>query len=243
MPPPPRACAEPTPVGGGLPLGSSRVRRVPTILLTRHAQASFGGADYDVLSDRGHEQAAALAEDLHQRAVRVDRVLSGTLLRQRDTAGPVAAALGHEVAIDGRWDEYDMAGMLEHHSTSTVRESRPEGSAEPMISSREFQDILEAALLGWIGAGDDGPAAETWPAFSARVQAALNELAADLGKGEAALVCTSGGVLAAVCVQLLGLSSAQAFVRFNRVAVNAAITKVVAGRGGTTLVSFNEHGH
>jgi broad specificity phosphatase PhoE len=218
---------------------------VPSILLARHAQGSFGGDDYDVLSETGHEQAAALAADLRRRAVRVDRVVSGTLLRQRDTAAPVAAALGVDVEIDGRWDEYDMSGLLGAHSASPARASRPAGSDAPALSSRDFQDVLEAALLTWIAAADDSPAAESWPAFAARVQAALRELAASLDSGEAALVCTSGGVLAAVCVELLGLERdpAQPFVRLNRVAVNAALTKVVAGRAGTTLVAFNEHGH
>jgi hypothetical protein len=55
-------------------------------------------------------------------------------------------------------------------------------------------------------------------------------------------VSTSGGVIAALCVGLLGVAPA-AFVALNRVTVNAGVTKVVRGRGGTTLVSFNEHAH
>lgn len=222
---------------------------MPTILLARHAQGSFGTDDYDVLSQTGHAQAAALTEDLRRRGVRVDRVLSGTLLRQRDTAAPVAAALGgRDVEVDGRWDEYDMGALIATHSTSPVRASRPAGDDAPQLSSREFQDVLEEALLAWIEAADDDPAPERWPAFTARVQAALHELAADLGRGETALVCTSGGVIAAACVELLGFElpgpdAAQAFVRLNRVAVNAALTKLVVGGAGTTLVSFNEHAH
>ena len=37
---------------------------MPSILLVRHAQASFGAADYDVLSERGHEQVTALVAGL-----------------------------------------------------------------------------------------------------------------------------------------------------------------------------------
>lgn len=216
---------------------------VPTILLARHAQASFGGADYDVLSERGHEQAAALAGDLERRGVRIDRVVSGSLARQRDTAAPVAAMLGGvEVDVDARWDEYDTGAILSHHSATAARPERPPGSDAPAISSREFQDLLEAALLGWIAAGDASPADESWPAFAARVRGALGDVAAALGSGETALVCTSGGVLAAACVALLE-APARAFVTFNRVTVNAGVTKVIAGRGGVRLVSFNEHAH
>jgi hypothetical protein len=40
----------------------------------------------------------------------------------------------------------------------------------------------------------------------------------------------------------LGLPDA-AFVTFNRVLVNTGITKVIHGRSGSSLVSFNEHAH
>ena len=56
------------------------------------------------------------------------------------------------------------------------------------------------------------------------------------------LVCTSGGAIAAVCAALFR-APPESFVAFNRVTVNTGVTKLVRGRGGTTLVSFNEHAH
>lgn len=215
---------------------------VPTILLARHAQASFGASDYDVLSEHGHGQARALADELTRRGVRIEHVVSGSLARQRDTAAPVAAAVGREVTVDARWDEYDADDVLAHHSSTAVRAHRPPGSDAPAVSSRDFQDLLDRTLPAWIAAGDDGPTAEAWPAFAARVAAALADVADGLGSGQTALVCTSSGVVAGTCVALLGLAP-EAFVAFNRVTVNAGVTKVVHGRRGTTLVSFNEHAH
>lgn len=214
---------------------------MPSILLVRHAQASFGGERYDVLSDHGHVQVEALAADLKRRGVRIDEVVSGDLDRQRDTAQPIADAAGCELTIDPRWNEYTTADILTNHSDTDLREERPAGDAPPP-SSRDFQAILERALHAWIEAGADGPADEPWPRFADRVAGALQDLADRLSSGRTALVATSGGPLAAACVQLLGLP-APAFVAFNRVVVNAGITKVVSGRGGTTLVSFNEHAH
>ena len=52
-----------TPVAGPV----VRLAPVPTLLLVRHAQGSFGSADYDVLSERGHEQAHVLAAELDRR--------------------------------------------------------------------------------------------------------------------------------------------------------------------------------
>jgi broad specificity phosphatase PhoE len=215
---------------------------LPSLLLVRHGQASFGGADYDVLSERGHAQVRALADDLQARCLRPSVVLSGSLNRQRDTAAPLADALGAPLEVDERWDEYATSDVLEHHSSTAVREDRPPGSDAPAVSSREFQDLLEEALLGWIAAGEASPALEGWPTFAARVAGALGDLAARLGSGETGIACTSGGVLAAVCVALLGVP-ADRFVVFNRVTVNAGVTRVAAGRAGLTLVSFNEQAH
>jgi broad specificity phosphatase PhoE len=215
---------------------------VPNILIVRHGQASFGGADYDVLSDLGHAQVDALREDLERRGVQPSVVVSGTLARQRDTAAPLAGALGSPLEIDARWNEYDTDDVLTHHSSTPVREARPPGSTAPEVSSRQFQDLIEEALFAWIGAGANGPAAESWPSFAARVAAALADVRRSLRSGETAIVSTSGGPLAAVCVALLAVP-ADRFVAFNRVTVNTGVTRVASGRSGMTLISFNEQGH
>ena len=214
---------------------------MPSVLLVRHAQGSFGGADYDVLSEHGHAQTAALLDDLQLRGGRIDRVVCGSLSRQRDTAAPVAAAFGREIETDPRWDEYLSEDILVHHSDTAARlDGATESGAT--ISSREFQALLDRALVDWISAGEEGPAGETWPAFAARCRAALDDVTGSLGSGEVALVCTSGGPLGALAAGLMKLPDT-ALVSFNRVCVNTGITKLTHGRGGTNLVSFNEHGH
>ncbi len=125
----------------------------------------------------------------------------------------------------------------------------PDAGAEPGdlgapagISSREFQDLLDAALEDWIAAGDASPLSESWPAFQARVLAALGDLAADLGSGERALVFTSGGVVAAVCAALIG-APGSTFIALNRVSVNSGVSKLISGGGGVRLMTFNDHSH
>lgn len=212
---------------------------VPAVLLVRHAQASFGAADYDVLSARGIEQSQALERELLRRGTCLDRVVTGTLRRQRDTVASLAATARKPGLVDARWDEYSADDILGTYSDSPVRLSTPRA---PRITTSEFQQILDRALLGWIASGEQRAGAESWRAFCDRANAALDELLDMLGQGETALACTSGGVLAAICVRLLNLGGT-AFVPFNRVAVNTGITKVVRGRRGSTLISFNEHGH
>jgi len=212
---------------------------VPTALLVRHAQASFGAADYDVLSARGIEQSQALEGELRRRGISLDRVVTGTLRRQRDTVASLAATARNPGLVDARWDEYSADDILGSYSDNPVRLSTPHA---PGMTTGEFQQILDRALYEWIASGRQRADGESWRAFCDRANAALDELLDALRQGETALVCTSGGVLAAICVRLLSLDGA-AFVPFNRVAVNTGITKVVRGRRGSSLISFNEHGH
>jgi broad specificity phosphatase PhoE len=222
---------------------------VPTILLLRHAQASFGTADYDVLSALGERQVQALDGELERRGTTIDRTASGTMRRQRDTLAGLRRLPAP--AVDPRLDEYSADDILAAHTASALRQDRP-GDAqiaamgnspeERAAASVAFQDVLDEGLRAWIAAGASGPAAEPFPMFAARVRAALEETAGRLGSGQTALLCTSSGVISAACTTLLALPD-EAFLAFNRVTVNTGLTTVALGRRGATLVSFNEHGH
>jgi broad specificity phosphatase PhoE len=61
-------------------------------------------------------------------------------------------------------------------------------------------------------------------------------------KGQTALIVSSGGAIAALTAALLQLPP-EALVAFNHVSINTGLTKVTVGRGGTTLISSNEHAH
>jgi broad specificity phosphatase PhoE len=210
---------------------------MPTILLIRHGQASFGAADYDALSATGFEQVAVVADHLSTRGLNVRRIVSGQMRRQRESAMPAAERFAVELVIDPRWDECAMEAIVANYSPVGFGERAPENS-----SVTEYGRIMECALGAWIAAGESDKAFESWPRFRARVEAALRDLVSGLGTGETALVFTSGGVAAALSVALLGLPGT-ALASFNRVAVNTGVTKLVCGRGGVTFVSFNEHAH
>jgi len=213
---------------------------MPTILLIRHGHASFGAEDYDVLSPGGHAQARAIARELGDDGRPVARIVSGSLRRQRETAEPTASMLGLPVAVDPRFDEYDMDEILASHLDTEVRTNARRGGEQ--VSSAEFQRLLERAMRDWIAAGDASATAETWPRFQARTRAAVTELAAGLPSGTTGLAFTSGGVIGAVCAAILGVAD-ETVIALNRVAVNGAITLVASGRSGLSLVSFNEHRH
>lgn len=193
---------------------------MPVVHLVRHGQASFGAADYDVLSELGRAQSATVGATLGARGLRAPLSVSGSLRRQRDTA----LLAGFPSAVDPRWDEYDHRALLARYCPGRTSSD-----------SASMQALLDEALTAWVDDPHGG-----WPDFSAGAVAALAAL--DLPRGRDAVVFTSGGVIAAVCADLLGLGAA-GVVALNRVAVNGALTKLAVGARGTTLVTFNEHGH
>jgi broad specificity phosphatase PhoE len=212
---------------------------LPTVFLVRHGQASFGSDDYDVLSAMGEQQSKVLGGELRRRDIRVDQVWSGTLRRQRATAVACLAAadLDLEIREDRRWNEYDLDPLLEHYLAELNVDP-----ATAAASPREFQRLLERAMLAWSADGASVGTSGTWVQFCSGPCEALAEVFGSLGSGGTALVFTSGGVVSAICASVLGLTP-EAFLAVNRTMVNASLTKVVSGRSGTSLVSLNEHGH
>jgi broad specificity phosphatase PhoE len=205
---------------------------VPVVLLVRHGQASFGAADYDRLSDVGRTQSTRVGEELVRRGLRDPLVVHGTLRRQRDTAALALAAAGLEVEphVDVRVDEYDHMALLERYV--------PAESSASDGTSRGVQPLLDRALRAWVEDGDAGG----WTAFSDGAAGALEDLAGRLAKGQDAVVVTSGGIVAALGARLLD-GGAATVVALNRVTANGGITTLTLGRGGTSLVAFNDHGH
>lgn len=198
------------------------------ILLVRHGQASWGAADYDVLSGPGEEQAAHLGRTLA--GLRPDVLVHGSMQRQRRTAEVALDAAGWSLAptLDDRWDEMDHLAVL------AAQPADFEGEPD----RRQFQAWFEAATRRWTSGEHDHDYDESFPAFRARVAAAL----ADLAEAGTAVVVTSGGPISAVTADLLDAGLAT-YARLAPVVVNASVTRVVSGRRGLTLVSFNDHQH
>ena len=206
------------------------------LLLVRHGQASLGTADYDMLSDAGRRQAELTGARLARTDMTIDRVASGGLTRQRDTARAVLAALGRpesQLQTDERLDEYDHVGVMARHTDAVTFETASAAGE----AGRALQSTLEEAIGRWI-TGETGYT-ETHVAFVDRVMEAVGHLVTVPG---GTVAVTSGGVIAVVCVQALGLP-VERWPALARVLVNGSITKVISGRTGTHLVTFNDHAH
>lgn len=205
------------------------------IYLIRHGQASFGEADYDRLSPLGLEQGQVVGAELERRGVRFTEARCGSLSRQRKTAETVLGRLGGVIPVkeDPRWNEYDNIDIIGHHGANVQQAD---------TDNRGYQLVLDRALTAWMAAGDDTPCAESWPVFRDRVRDALEDAVAALGKGENAVVFTSGGVIGTIAGHLIGHPES-GLLRMHQALMNGSITKLISGRRGVTLLTFNEHAH
>lgn len=205
---------------------------MPVILLVRHAQASYGAADYDALSGRAVEQSLALRRRLTAQGIDPSRLVgvTGPRRRQRDTAAQVLP--GVRMDVDERWDEYSMDAVLETHGD----EGNSFSQLSVSITSRQMQVLLDQALARWTG-DESG----SWATFSTAVNSALSSLAARVPRGGMGVAFTSAGPIASATATVLGAASA--FVPLNRVQVNTGVTKLIVGRQGMSIVTFNDHSH
>lgn len=170
-------------------------RAMSHITLIRHGQANSTATDeagYDRLSDLGHQQASWLGAHMRETQQMYTRLYTGTLRRHIETADAMNTGLRPE--RDARLNE------LEYFTLAHALEQE-HGVPIPTQQS-EFTAHLPKVFEAW-QRGDIAGAPETFAAFEARVSAALRDIAT--GEGPA-LVITSGGLIAMVMRQHLGLS-------------------------------------
>ncbi len=214
------------------------------IYLIRHGQASFGKADYDALSDVGHEQGRVLGAALKTRLT-PDAVFMGPLRRHRETAENALQTMGSDLkpVVLPAFDEYDHEEILVRYRPLYANKLLMKADLAKTLNPRKaFQAALTEAMRRWIDGAHDDEYRESWPAFCARCNAGVTEVAEQLGPSKTALVFTSGGAISVIIQRLLGLD-AEAALKLQWTMANGGITKLLYSADGRRihLSSFNEH--
>lgn len=208
------------------------------VFLVRHAQASFGTADYDRLSDRGLQQSRWLGEYFAERGVHFARVTTGTLRRQRDTAACLLSTLGadeNQIDTDPGLNEYHGERIWAAHTGGA------DAVARQKADYRGYWQTFREAMLAWSQDRlSDVP--ETWDAFGERMRAALLASVEGLGRDDTALVVSSGGAIGRLMGALTGASAASC-IEFNLQFRNTGFCELIAHNGQLRLTSFNNIPH
>lgn len=195
------------------------------LYLIRHGQANTGAtseAEYDRLSDLGHRQAGLLGDWLRAHEDGFDLVLSGSMRRHRETADGMGFAPQRQ---DARLNEMDYFAL--------ARDIEVTHGVAPPVGPDDFADHIPQTLSAWHAATING--AEPFATFESRIFDALAEAAKP---GKRVMCITSGGVIAMVMRQALGLGPAQ-MAHVLLPIWNSSLHRFRIRDDGTYLVSFN----
>ncbi|MBE0617828.1 MAG: histidine phosphatase family protein [Proteobacteria bacterium] len=208
------------------------------LYFVRHGQAAFGTDDYDRLTPLGIRQSRWLGGYFAERGVSFDRVLTGSLLRHRETFDAIQQSLRFQgnPELHPGLDEYAHEAL---HG-AYLRHVPAAGVHELPNTTGDFYLQLEQALHHW-AAGHLAPdLPETWQGFIGRVRAAL--AAACVGRGQRVLVVSSGGPMAMALREVLELTDTQA-IRLNMQIRNTAFSHFYFHEQRVQLASFNNLPH
>lgn len=209
------------------------------IYFVRHGQASFGSSNYDQLSDLGHQQARLLGEYFLQRGMQFDHILTGDMVRHRETAEGICQGLGQpgtvfEVLTE--LNEFDFHSILQAYVAQFPDQALPD---KPVVS--DFFKRLKKAIVLWSQGGLQGSLPETWETFEQRLLDVRQHIMAQY-KGQCVLAVSSGGAIAMLVRQLLEAPS-ETMVELNLQTRNTALIHCVFNQRNMRLSSFNSVPH
>lgn len=200
------------------------------LLVIRHGQASFGQDNYDVLSDLGHRQSEAVGAMLREMAWVPDRLVTGTLKRQKDTLTSMGFAEAPEEHAG--FNEYDFGDLLQ---------ARFKGNVPDLVKGdrKTHFRALRETVFEWQDAAFDG-ASETFAEFEARTEAA--RAFATETEAKRVLVISSGGVIGQLTRAALGADKRH-MMELNLQVRNTAMTRFMFKGNRCSLHEFNAAPH
>ena len=200
------------------------------MIVVRHGQASFGADDYDMLSEVGRAQSRLAGDALRAMGWVPDRLVTGTLQRQRDTLT--------EMGFDGAHEEHPGFNEYDFHNLLSVRFAGQVPDLVQHDRKTHFRTLRET-ILDWQGGGCVG-ARESWDAFAARVEAA-RAFATDT-PARRVLVVSSGGPIGQLVARAMQAPTAM-MMELNLQVKNSSISKFVFSGPRFFLHQFNATPH
>jgi broad specificity phosphatase PhoE len=220
-----------------------------TIYLVRHGQGSFGTHDYDRLSPLGREQSRLVGEHFAATGDKIDRIYTGSLKRQRETAELIVEGLGEagaalrDLTVEPAFDEYDGTALLSGYASSLSLEDQARAGWPGLLTDRKkFQLFLELAARAWVDGQIVSESLVPWSGFHGRIAAALQRIMAHEGRNKTLVIATSGGVIGAAVANVLGNSS-YVGIELNWAVHNASLTRLIYSNDKVSLSMFNALPH
>lgn len=230
------------------------------LLYFRHAQASYGKADYDQLSDKGYVQSEHLGEHLVQKEVVFQAIYVGPLKRHHQTLSRVQEA--YDKAGAPLPQPVEMKELEEHRGPEVLKRVlhllkeedeligkwEQERTENPDLLVKNGLLIFDRAMELWATGAIDHhhpPQFLNWSEFRKQVKSGYQRILEKHknGKSQTIGLFTSGGTISATMGYVLGINEDKNIIRLNGIVQNTSISEVLFSGHRVTLKSFNEVPH
>jgi len=196
------------------------------LYLVRHAQASFGAADYDQLSALGERQSLRLGEYFAAKGIVFEAAITGSLRRHAQTVAGIAQG--------AHLDEYDSAAVIASaHPQPLPKPETPE-------AYRHYFRVLRHGLTQWAQAAVAPEGMPTYADFVHGVREAMDHVRRQHSGN--VLMISSGGPIGSAVAHVLG-AGADAAIDLNMRIRNTAVTEFSFNPKRHSLLGFNSVAH
>ena len=208
---------------------------MPKIIFVRHGQAQFGQANYDKLSEVGHEQSVALGTSLLEQGITIDHWVRGDMVRHVETLKGISQGMRTQVShqiVTPDLNEYDFTGLL------NARFADGQAPVGLHTDRKTHFSLLRETLALWQNDEIANPP-ESWATFETRLKRTQQTI---FGlEGDTILVVSSGGAISKIVANALSVSHAKQ-VDLQLQIKNASMSTFIYSRrtGGFFLNAFNE---
>jgi len=210
------------------------------LYLVRHAQASFGAANYDQLSDLGHQQSQWLGEHLRMRGVSFDSLIVGDMHRHHQTMDGICAGMdidGSNRLVLPELNEYNFTEMTEAYGITYADDPLYQQIAADPSDRKNYYRLLRKVLTVWTR-NEIPDVPESWVDFKARVHHAQQQIQAMADSGKSILAIGSGGSISTFVGLVLGIPDENIF-DLNLQYKNTAISHFFFNAKKMNLTGFN----
>ncbi|WP_166424617.1 histidine phosphatase family protein [Paraglaciecola sp. 20A4] len=207
--------------------------------LVRHGQASFGSDNYDKLSPLGHQQSQWLGEYFLDRGIEVDAIVTGDMVRHRETAEGICSGLQSSLSnfpVFAGLNEFDFHSIIANYVAQHPDQALDQGS-----SVVQYFKYLKKAMQLWSVDGLRGELPESWSDFEHRVKDAITSIQHEF-YGKKVLVVSSGGAISMALAQILKAPS-ETVIELNLQTKNTAIAQCFFNKNVVRITSYNHVPH
>ena len=225
------------------------------IYFFRHAQASLGSDNYDVLSKKGEVQAQELGKYLISKKYKFDKIYVGNLRRQQHTFEIISKEYRkNNLPVP---NPIFLNGLNEHQATEAMKSEIPNMiKSDPFIKSLWEEIELnpdnkkEKLMLGfkyflnlWVKNKIIVEGIVPWKDFRKNVRNALNTILKNTKKNQNIGVFSSGGTISSITAESLKINDELKIADLNFSIRNTSFTSFLYSKEKFNLLSFNELPH